>query len=109
MIPRRISTIIAWIRTLGIINQTGDMFTLASTIIPSIPVIALNDIEQPILPATGNLQEYDMVKRRMSNAKEIITIYKNQVKVERANFSHIQLVNLVAERIRQSGGIPKSN
>lgn len=109
MILRRISTIISWIRTLGIINQDGETYRLARTIIPNIPVITLNDIEQPILPSTGNLQEYATVEQRANSAKEIITIYKNQARLDRANFAHTQLVNLVADRIRQNGGIPKSN
>jgi hypothetical protein len=109
MIPRRISTIIGWIRTLGIIEQNGDNYRLARTIIPSIPLISLNDIDQPILPSTGNLHEYDAVEQRANSAREIITIYKNQARLDRANAAHTQLVNLVAERIRQNGGIPKSN
>ena len=109
MIPRRISTILAWIRTLGVIEQIGERYLIANAIIPTIPLINLNDIEQPVLPATGDLQEYKAVEQRISSAHEIITIYKEQARLDRANHSHIQLVNLVAERIRGSGGIPKSN
>ena len=109
MIPRRISTILGWIRTLGIIEQVGERYRIANSIIPNIPLITLNDIEQPVLPATGGLHEYEAVEQRISNAREIITIYKNQARLDRANYIHIQLVNLVAERIRVAGGIPKSN
>lgn len=109
MIPRRISTILSWIRTLGIIEQVGERYRIASAIFANIPVINLIDIEQPVLPASGGLQEYETVEQRISNAREIITIYKNQAKLDRANNSHIELVNLVAERIRVAGGIPKSN
>jgi len=109
MIPRRISTIIAWIRTLGIIEQVGDRHRIANAIIPSIPTIDFNDIAQPILPATGALQEYQTVQQRISNANEIITVYKNAARLERANNAHRTLVNIVAERIRIAGGIPKSN
>lgn len=109
MIPRRISTIIAWIRTLGVIEQVGDKYRISNLIIPKIPLINLNDIEQPLLPSTGGLQEYEAVEQRISSARKIITIYKDQAKLDRANGSHIQLVNLVADRIRHAGGIPKSN
>lgn len=109
MIPRRISTILAWIRTLGIIEQVGERYRIANAIIPSIPLINLIDIEQPVLPATGGLQEYETVEQRISSARDIITIYKNQARLDRANNSHIELVNLVAERIRAAGAIPKSN
>jgi hypothetical protein len=109
MIPRRISTILGWIRSLGVIEQVGEIYRIANAIIPTIPLITLNDIDQPVLPATGGLQEYEAVEQRISSAHEIITIYKNQAKLDRANNTHIQLVNIVAERIRVAGGIPKSN
>lgn len=109
MIPRRISTIISWIRTLGIIEQIGDRYRIANAIIPSMPVIDMKDIQQPILPTTGALQEYQTVEQRISNANEIITVYKNQARLERANNAHRTLVNLVADRVRGAGGIPKAN
>ncbi len=109
MIPRRISTILAWIRTLGIIEQVGEHFRIANAIIHALPVFDLNDIDQPILPATGTLQEYNTVERRISNANDIITVYKDQARLERANNAHRQLVNLVADRIRNANAIPKSN
>jgi len=109
MIPRRISTIISWIKTLGIIELSGEKYKISNIIIPDLPLISINDIEQPILPSTGELQEYEIVEKRIANAKEIITIYKNQAHLDRANTSHNNLVNLVAERIKVVGGIPKSN
>ncbi len=109
MIPRRISTIISWIRTLGIIQQTEELYRLSNLIIPSLPLISLNDIEQPILPSTGDLHEYEIVERRIANAKDIIAVYKNQAHMDRANAAHNSLVNLVANRIKMAGGIPKYN
>jgi hypothetical protein len=109
MIPRRISTIIAWIRSLGIIEQVSDRYRIANAIIPSMPVIDMNDIQQPILPTTGALQEYQTVEQRISNANEIITVYKNQARLERATNAHRILVNLVADRMRSGGAIPKAN
>ncbi|MCU0433342.1 MAG: hypothetical protein MUC87_07820 [Bacteroidia bacterium] len=109
MIPRRISTILAWIRTLGIIEYVNDQYRISKDIIPNIPLIHLNDIEQPVLPRRGNLEEYEVVERRIKSAQETIIIYKNQAKLDRANQTHTQLVNLVAEKIRMAGGIPKSN
>ena len=109
MIPRRISTIIAWIRSLGIIEQVGDRYRIANAILNSIPIIDFHDISQPVLPATGTLQEYQTVQQRISNANEIITVYKSAARLERANNAHKALVNLVAERIRNAGGIPKAN
>ena len=45
----------------------------------------------------------------MSKAQEEVAYFKDQAKVERAANAHIALVNLVSQRIRQNGGIPKSN
>ncbi len=109
MIPRRISTVLAWIRTLGVIEQVGENYRISGAIIPILPLITLNDIDKPVIPSTGNLQQYETVEQRVSNAHEIITIYKNQALLERANNAHRELVNLIADRIRIAGGIPKSN
>jgi hypothetical protein len=109
IIPRRIFSILGWIKSLGLIAQDGEKFKLLHSFIPNIPLISLNDITQPILPRTGELEEYTLIENRISNAQDIITIYKKQATLERANHSHNQLINLVSERIRRSGGIPKSN
>ena len=109
MLPRRISTIISWILTLGVIEQIGDIYKLSGGILNSIEVLDIQDVFQPILPKTGSLLEYQTVEERISNANEIITIHKNAASLERANNAHKALVNLVAQRIRTAGGIPKAN
>jgi hypothetical protein len=58
---------------------------------------------------TGNLAEYQAIEQRTSRAQQAVTFFKDQAKLERATNAHIALVNLVAGRIRESGGIPKSN
>ncbi len=108
MIPRRISTIIAWLRTLKVVELTGEKYRLSNKIIPAMPAIELKDSQQPILPAR-NLNDYKVVSSRIKGAKDVIEIYKDQAKVERAKTSHQNLVNLVANRIKTSGAIPKSN
>ncbi len=110
MIPRRISTILAWLKTLNIIEQKeNEKYYLLKSIITTIPIIDYNDIDQPIIPSTADLQEYETVEQRVLTARDMILIYKSQAKLDRANSSHAQLVNLVADRIRSAGGIPKSN
>ncbi len=109
VIVRRISTIMSWVRTLGIVEYIGDRYRIANAIIPQIPIIDLADSDQPVLPQTGTLQEYQEVEERIASAQETITVYRNQARVERANNAHRHLVNLVAQRIRNAGGIPKSN
>lgn len=109
MIERRMSTIIAWIRSLGIIELVGDKYRIANSIINSIPVIDFQDISQPVLPATGTLHEYQTVEQRILHANKTIVVYKDAATLERANRAHKTLVNIVADRIRNAGGIPKSN
>lgn len=71
MIPRIISTIIAWIKSLGVNDQSDDRYFIKRTIISTIPVIELNDIQQPVLPSTGNLDEYSDLEQRIRSASNI--------------------------------------
>lgn len=63
----------------------------------------------PILPRTSNLGEYKTVDERASSAKREITIYRDQAKLDRADNAHRQLVNLVADRVRRRGSLPRNN
>ncbi len=110
MIPRRISTIIAWPRTLGFLRQSDDgRLHMQNNFNGDLPFFQIQDDDQPILPVTGNLAEYQAVEQRTTIAKHEVAIFKDQAKLDRATNAHISLVNIVAQRIRESGGIPKSN
>jgi hypothetical protein len=109
MLPRRISTIMSWLKTLGVIENRGRKYFLINKFTQSLPVLEIADSEQPILPKSGNLAEYKIVQDRVRKADEIITIYKNQATLDRAVGAHKKLVDLVAKRIVDAGGIPKSN
>lgn len=109
MIPRRIATIISWIRSLGIIRISNDRYVLNREVLSELPVFSINDITQPILPSSGDLIEYNAIENRVAAAGDMITIYKDQARLDRANQAHTDLVNLVAARIREAGSIPKSN
>jgi len=109
MIPRRISTILTWPKTIGFIKYEDGKLYLENNLNRNLPVFEIQDIDQPILPTTGDLNEYQEISQRTDNAKSEITYYKNQARLERSINSHIYLVNLVAEQIREHGAIPKSN
>lgn len=110
MIPRRISTIIAWPRALGFLRQTDNgRLQFQNNLSGDIPVFEIQDDDQPLLPVTGGLSEYHEIEQRTSRAHQEIAYFKDQAKLERATNAHIALVNLVSQRIRQNGGIPKSN
>lgn len=110
MIPRRISTILAWPRTLDFLRQTDDnRFILYNNLSRDLPIFEIQDDNQPLLPVTGDLSEYQEIEQRAIHAREAIAYFKDQAKLERAANAHIALVNIVAQRIRNYGGIPKSN
>jgi len=110
MILRRISTILAWPRTLGFLSQLDNgKFIFQNNLSNDLPIFEIQDDVQPLLPVTGDLSEYQEIEQRTANAKEEVAYFKDQAKLERATNAHIALVNLVAQRIRNNGGIPKSN
>ncbi|MDD3773160.1 MAG: hypothetical protein PHC38_10965 [Weeksellaceae bacterium] len=110
MIPRRISTILAWPRSLGFLNLSeSGYFKIQNNFNNEVPFFKIHDYTQPLLPATGELNEYEEIEKRVSNAINEILVFKDQAKLERASNSHVTLVNLIARRIREIGGIPKSN
>lgn len=108
-IDRRVNSLLAWLRELNIVSRQGNAFTIQNMISPVTNTFQVNDDNLPILPESGGLMEYQNVSQRISNAERTITIYKDQARLERATNAHRTLVNLVADRIRSSGGIPKSN
>jgi len=109
MIPRRISTILAWPRSLGFVEYKDNLFYLRNNFNRNVPVFTINEIEQPLLPNSCELSEYEEIYERTNRAKGFISYDVDKVKQERANIAHTKLINLVSERIRDHGGIPKSN
>jgi hypothetical protein len=108
-VDRRTSSMLKWLLTLGLIEEKQNRIFLSHAVVQSLPIVNVVDTDQPILPATGDLREYEIVKNRLADAAEVITIYKDLAKMERANGAHVSLVNLVASRITAAGGIAKSN
>lgn len=108
MLPRRISTILSWLKDLEIIiEQNGKYFLSNGT--RDIQILAFNKESAPIIPTSSDLNEYNIVEHRTSLAQASIKVQRNQVAVERANRTHRELVNLVASRLRNVGCIPKAN
>jgi len=109
MLPRRISTILAWPIALGFITKEASTYTLINRLTSQLPYIEIVDSNQPLLPTNDILTEYQDIEARSSNANRSIQIFKDQAKLERANAAHSTLVNLVANQLREIGQIPKSN
>ncbi len=110
MIDRRISTILSWPKTLNFIDRNQDGgYVLINNFNEQNPVFEVQDIDQPLLPITAELAEYQEIEQRTINAREEIAYFKSQARLDRAASAHISLVNIVARRIRENGGIPKAN
>lgn len=108
MLPRRVSTILSWLTSLNIISERNGRYLLGEGA-KKIDLLEFDNDNEPIIPLLGDLNEYNLVQRRTSNAQASIMIQRNQIAVERANVTHRSLVNLVATRIRNAGAIPRSN
>lgn len=107
---RRISTIISWMEELGIVQRTNDWIKLNLALVQSTtPILNFDNTDEPLLPAVLDLNEYETVAKRVKRAHNSVLIYKDLAKLDRANQAHKHLVDLVADRIRGVGGIPKSN
>jgi hypothetical protein len=110
MLPRRISTILAWPRAIGFIRQTAEgSFQIQNNFTSALPIFEIKDDSQPLLPVTGALSEFQEIEQRNIKAREEVAYFKDQAKLDRATNAHSALVNLVAQRIRNNGGMPKSN
>lgn len=110
MAPRRLSSIVAWLEKLGIIVKADNKYFLSSKKVnQEVKILEFTDIREPILPRSNDLREYETVNMRMAKALEDIIIYQNSAAVDRADNAHRKLVNLVADRIKQSGSIPRFN
>lgn len=110
MAKRRISTITSWLIDLEIIRFNGAKYYLLNTEINNrLENIEFNNTDEPLLPSSNDLQEYNIVQQRTSSVREAIITYRNAVAVERADNAHRHLVNLTSERIRNAGALPKYN
>jgi hypothetical protein len=108
MVPRRTSTIIAWLREVGLVEQHGRSYHLCA--LPDrTGVIAYANEAEPLLPSRWDLAEYREVERRTRAARGSITYTVADVLWERASATHEKLTNLVAERLRRYGSVPRRN
>jgi hypothetical protein len=109
MLPRRTNTIISWLTTLSAIKKQNDRYLLINSFARNLPILELMDLRQPILPVSGDLTEYRIIENRLSELKDVIPIYRSEAQMERARKAHLGLVNLVANRINNAGGVARSN
>ena len=75
----------------------------------SAPIMNISSDEEPIFPKSYEFYEYQEQAQRVRSGKEEISYLVNQALRERAIESHTNLINMMAERLRQHGAVPRSN
>ncbi len=73
------------------------------------PILRIKSDEEPLSPNRFELDEYEAQARRVRAAREAVAFYVNYAAQERATASHESLVNLMAQRLRTHGAVPKAN
>jgi hypothetical protein len=109
MIHRRVSTVLSWLTSLGILQEKDGRFLVRRRLPDNIPVVEYDDIDEPLSPPTHGLQTYEEVERRAKEAKGYLSVLIDEAARERANNAHRMLTNLVARKIREAGAVPKRN
>ena len=108
MVERRVSTYFGWPAKLGFAKIQGKRLVLDKLPV-SVPLVRYESDVEPIFPNRYDLKEYQEQAQRVASKQEAIEYYVDRAKVERASNSHETLVNLMAERLRQRGAVPKAN
>lgn len=110
MAYRRYSSVVSWLEELNMIVRRVDRFYLSAPVINNaVQILNFDNVDEPILPRTTGLQEYQTVEMRAAKAVETIVTYRDLAATDRADNAHRKLVNLVASRIRATGSIPRYN
>ena len=107
-IPRRTATVVRWLEEAGMIEVRGDRYYLRQ--LPSgIGVVTYRSDTEPLVPTRFQLEEYTTPAERIAVSRGSLTYLVHHAQRERALSAHQSLVDAVAERIRASNGIPRSN
>lgn len=108
MVTRRVSTYIGWLVKLGLCRKVDERLVLEQ-LPAAVPLVRYGSDTEPMFPHRYELEEYAEQERRVASRREAVAYYVDQASQERAVNSHETLVNLMAERLRQRGMVPKAN
>ena len=111
MAKRRTSTIISWLKMISFISKNDDNneYFLNRDFIADMPIINYVDTWEPMIPHSYDLKDYiELSSIKKIGSNQIVHMI-DSVKLERAINRHNYLVNLVAEKAKSIGVIPKSN
>lgn len=109
MIPRRVTTIIAWLESIRAIEERNDRYFLRDVLPAGVNIVEYSTVDEPLLPKKYDLDEYSGVAGTARKAKGILTVMIDDAAKERAEKAHQMLMDLVAEKVRRAGAIPKNN
>lgn len=108
MIHRRASTLISWLEKIEVLNHEDGVYKIYTPQISATPIMQFPD-EEPLIPSSSALKEYETVQERAIRAGAMIQFMRDQAAHDRANATHRGLINLIADRLRTVGSIPRSN
>lgn len=108
MIHRRASTLLSWLEKIGVLENDEDTYKIRSSQTSSNLILQFPD-DEPLAPKSSDLTEYKAVQERAERAGETIKVLIDQAARERANATHRGLINIVADRLRVSGSLPRFN
>jgi len=107
MVHRRLTTVLSWLETLGVVSRKGQWVRLRS-LPPEVGEIELpNDV--PVIPKPSELKLFHEVSGRFKDASRVIRFEVDMAKRERASKTHERLRSLLAARIRHCDALPTSN
>lgn len=108
MIHRRASTLLSWLEKVEIVDFYDGIYSIRPFRTYTTPVLQF-PVSEPLAPKSLSLNEYKTVQERAERAAETIQVLINQASYDRANAIHRSLVNIVADKLRSSGSIPRNN
>jgi len=109
MIPRRVSTVIAWLANIGMIEEKGDRYFLVGKLPAGVNIVEFKAVEEPLLPKKYDLDEYSGVAGSVRKARGMLNVMIDDATKERAENAHRMLMDIVAGKVRDAGAIPKNN
>jgi hypothetical protein len=109
MIPRRVSTVVSWLESIGVIHERESRYFLRGHLPQGVKLLEYKDVDEPLLPKKYDLDEYNGVAGSVRKAKGMLTVMIDDAAKERAERAHQELLDLVATKIRAAGAIPRNN
>jgi hypothetical protein len=109
MIPRRFSTVVSWLVSIGMVKESNGRYGLTHKLPEGIKIVEYDAPDEPLSPKKYDLAEYNNVAEKVKQAAGFIHAQIDAAAKERADGAHKMLTNLVADKIRKAGAVPKQN